>query len=131
MVSTPGEVIITSRFFSFDLPNLCRLIPIASVIAPATLTVKITELEPVPFAMTRVPNVDFLSLNFANMAKPSDLSIGFNYAGPRYAVDKVVTATATEGAILPISAPAANSSWTLEFPGPALSCIDLEGAALD
>ena len=81
--------------------------------------------------MMRVPNVDFLSLNFASMPELQGLAPWFVYSGPRYAVDKVVRATAVQGTILPISAPAINSSWTLEFPGPSLTCIDLQGATLD
>ena len=131
LVSKPSKTIVSFRPISCDLLNLCRLIPIASIVTPATLTIGIAETEPIPYNMTRVPNVDFLSLNFANMPELGVQNPIFKYGGPRYAVDKVVTATAVQGAILPISAPAANSSWTLEFPGPSLTCIDLQGATLD
>ena len=94
LVGKPSETIVSSRPISFDLLNLYRLIPIASIITPATVTIRITETEPMPFNMTRVPNVDFLSLNFANMPAEQGLSVSFYYDGPRYAVDKVVTATA-------------------------------------
>ena len=77
--------------------------------------------------MIRVPNVDFLSLNFASLLGLESNQVGYKYTGPLYAVDKVVTATAGLGAILPIAAPASNSSWTLDFHGPSLTCVNLEG----
>lgn len=81
--------------------------------------------------MIRVPNVDFLSLNFANIPMPEGLSRTYQYSSPKYAVDKVVGATTALGSILPISAPAANSSWILDFAGPSITCTDMQGSALD
>jgi hypothetical protein len=107
------------------------LIPIATVITPATLTVEIAAVEPAPFAMIRVPSIDFLSLNFANIPAPNGAVISYEYTSPKYAVDKIVTATAAQGVILPITAHAPNSSWTLDFPGPSLTCVNLEGTLLD
>jgi hypothetical protein len=42
-----------------------------------------------------------------------------------------VAATAAQGAVLPMIPPAPNSSWTLDFSGPSLSCANLEGALVD
>jgi hypothetical protein len=70
----------------------------------------------------RIPRVDFTSLNFANLAPVLGSSPAFTYTGPQYPVQRVVAATTTEGEILPISAPYANSSWLLNFHGPALNC---------
>lgn len=81
--------------------------------------------------MIRVPNVDFLSLNFASLVAAASTDIGYTYTGPLYSVDKVVTATAGLGQILPLAAPAANSSWTLDFHGPSLTCVDLKGETAD
>jgi len=74
--------------------------------------------------MVRVPNVDFLSLNFANLlfhGGDSDLQ----YAGPKNAVIRVVAATAAQGSILPVSPQAPNSSWVLNFAGPSIDFINL------
>jgi hypothetical protein len=106
------------------------LIPIASVITPAALTVAVAATNPVQWGMFRVPNVDFLSLNFANVQA---LRGSFVYSSPRYAVDKVVAATAAQGSILPIKPPngAPNASWALDFAGPSIICSDLLGSTVD
>lgn len=44
------------------------------------------------------------------------------FAGPRTVIQRLVTATATEGIILPISPPFANSSYQLQIDGPAVRC---------
>lgn len=105
-----------------------RLVPIASVITPAALTVAVAGVNPVDSTMLRVPNVDFLSLNFANIQ--AELG-SFAYLSPRYAVDKVAAATAAQGAILAIAPPAANSSWIVDFADPSIMCTDLQGSPLD
>lgn len=46
----------------------------------------------------------------------------YQYNGPSYAVSRTVSAVMAEGKILPLEASAPNSSWKLEFPGPALRC---------
>lgn len=106
------------------------LVPIASIITPAALTVTVSPTIPAPSNMVRVPNVDFLSLNFANLlfhGGDSDLQ----YAGPKNAVIRVVAATAAQGSILPVSPQAPNSSWVLNFAGPSIDCTNLQGSALD
>jgi len=44
------------------------------------------------------------------------------FAGPRTVVQRLVTATATEGIVLPILPPYLNSSYQLEIEGPAIRC---------
>jgi hypothetical protein len=78
--------------------------------------------------MLRVPNIDFLSLNFAIL---ESAMTDFHYSGPKYTVDRVVAATLTQGSIIPISPPATNSSWALDFAGPSLNFTDLQGPPLD
>jgi hypothetical protein len=112
---------------------LFRLIPIPSIVTPAALTVATASLDPVPTEMLRVPQIDFLSLNFATLISCSTSGGLWCYVGPQNTVNKIVAATVAQGSILPItySPPAPNSSWTLEFPGPSLNCTDLECSALD
>lgn len=100
------------------------------MITPAALTVAVAATNPVQWGMFRVPNVDFLSLNFANVQA---LRGSFVYSSPRYAVDKVVAATAAQGSILPIKPPngAPNASWALDFAGPSIICSDLLGSTVD
>lgn len=53
----------------------------------------------------------------------------YTYNGPSDALRRVTSATAAQGIILPVIAPAANSSWTLKFPGPFMKCSNIEGQA--
>ena len=46
----------------------------------------------------------------------------YTYSGPSLAVQNVVSATAAHGSILTIPDQGTNSSWTIEFLGPSLSC---------
>ncbi|KAL1962141.1 hypothetical protein VTN77DRAFT_545 [Rasamsonia byssochlamydoides] len=108
------------------LASIFWVLPVASFFTPATLTVHLVETS--NSTSMRIPQVDFTSLNFANMAPKRGQSPYFIYNGPQYAVQRVVVSTAAEGQILPISAPAANSSWLLNFAGPALSCNTLDGS---
>lgn len=50
----------------------------------------------------------------------------YYYNGPSEEVRKVAFAAAAQGAILPVTAPAPDSSWGLIFPGPALKCSEVE-----
>lgn len=108
---------------------LNRLLPLASVFAPGTLTVQSKVIDPAPLVRMRVPNVDFTSLNFPTMPGVIGATPMYIYSGPQIAVQKVVIATMAEGLILSIASPASNSSWTLDFPGPAIRC-DNVGAPL-
>jgi len=62
--------------------------------------------------MLRVPQIDFLSLNFAKLIPREEEEGEVLYTGPMNAVDKVVAATVAQGSILPLihSPPAPNSS---------------------
>ncbi|KAH8816636.1 hypothetical protein F5884DRAFT_663758 [Xylogone sp. PMI_703] len=102
-------------------------IPISSVITPATLSVELAQQFPIPTADIFVPNVDFLSLNFASVILAQGLGVSWLYSGPQFAVRKVVVATAAQGQILPIHPVAPNSSWALEFAGPSLKCNSIQG----
>jgi len=113
------------------------LIPIASIITPATLSVGVDSPPP---RLLQVPNVAFTSLSLvADMHNnpnngmgstcTNDFSgynctqtINYVYNGPSDAVKRVVTATAAQGAIVALVAPALNSSWTLKFLGPSIKC---------
>ncbi|KAE9368893.1 hypothetical protein N431DRAFT_382690 [Stipitochalara longipes BDJ] len=106
------------------------LVPIASIVTPAALTVAVSPTIPAPSNMARVPNVDFLSLNFANLLFHGGDS-ALSYTGPKNAVIRVVAATSAQGSILPISPQAPNSSWVLNFAGPSIDCTNVQGSALD
>ncbi|KAK0919569.1 hypothetical protein LTR91_002466 [Friedmanniomyces endolithicus] len=100
------------------------LIPIASILTPATLSVGIDF--PAPIYMN-VPNVDFTSLNLAApMAAGNDgsesISFHYLYAGPSLSVQQITNVVSAHGTIIPVAAPSVNSSWDLDFHGPSLDC---------
>lgn len=76
--------------------------------------------------MTRVPQVDFTSLNFANIQSATSSSELFYYYNPQYPVLQAVAESTAGGHILPIASPHQNATWLLKFPGPALSCESLD-----
>lgn len=80
--------------------------------------------------MTRVPQVDFTSLNFADMRYLPNLSPVYEYHNPQYPVLKVVAESMVGGRILPISSPFQNATWLLKFPGPALSCESIDNSSI-
>lgn len=105
-----------------------RTIPIASIIAPATLTVRAvvsaaSETRPVP-----IP--DFNGTAMA-VIKTTESTIGPPprnidvYHGPESLLSKIGTATATLGTLLDIPAPVPNVSFNLNVLGPAIQCQDI------
>lgn len=72
-----------------------------------------------------MPNLDLRSLAFSATLGGSYTATGdtkYNYNGPSIAVRRTVGASILQGGILPIDAPASNSSWSMSFNGPQLSC---------
>lgn len=109
-----------------------RLIPIVAVIAPATLTVETVPVSSV-FPNIAAPTVDYSGLDFAytrvvKMFQVTGLDTFCVYEGPGYPVTKVVAATAAQGVILPFSASHPNSSWSVDFFGPAIRCHPVKTA---
>ena len=112
-----------------DTNKILRLLPIASIITPATLSVGSDSPPP---KHTNVPNVAFSSLNLAAPMSDyatleSDGSEGpsgiiYKYAGPSHTVHRITDAVAAQGSILPVAAPSVNSTWDLDFNGPSLHC---------
>lgn len=54
-------------------------------------------------------------------------TIGYGYSGPSNAVLRIVAATAAQGYLAQVAAPAANASWTTLFRGPSLRCDNVAG----
>ncbi|KAK4494737.1 hypothetical protein PRZ48_014093 [Zasmidium cellare] len=103
------------------------LIPIATIITPATLSV---ATDTPPAREIHVPRVDFTSfrlvedmIGYENGFAESLNNTLYNYNGPGDTVRSLALATAARGEILPVEAPAANSSWTLSFAAPVMSPI--------
>jgi hypothetical protein len=102
-----------------------RLIPIASIITPATLSVDLRENIP-NSTMQQIPQIDFSNLNFlASMPSAvgnNRISLYYTYNGPSQIAKQIAMGVAAQNAILPIAAPFPNSSWALDFNGPSLKC---------
>ncbi|KAK1238039.1 hypothetical protein MKX08_002618 [Trichoderma sp. CBMAI-0020] len=110
------------------LATILWLLSIITFITPATLNIKWSMTTFV--SMMRVPQIDFTSLNFADLLSWSDEPsiYVYVYLNPQYPILKVVAESTTGGRILPISSPHKNATWLLKFPGPALSCENLDNA---
>jgi hypothetical protein len=75
-----------------------------------------------------MPVLDFNANAYAQMTKDSGLgSSGKKYAGPRYQLSGIANAAASLGSLLTFPVPAPNSSYELNFMGPALQCSKIEG----
>ncbi|KAJ5498998.1 hypothetical protein N7453_008049 [Penicillium expansum] len=111
---------------SMTLAVIVWLLPVASMISPATLSVHLASFD--QHSLRRIPRVDFTSANFADLNSALFTnSTGQNgwlsgYSGPTPETQRVVNSVATQGTILPIEPPAVNSSWSVEFHGPSIVC---------
>ncbi|EHK48781.1 hypothetical protein TRIATDRAFT_93783 [Trichoderma atroviride IMI 206040] len=110
------------------LVTIFWLLSVTSFITPATLIIKWSITTSV--VMTRVPQVDFTSLNFAELHFWPSLSPVYAYRNPQYPVLKVVAESMVGSRILPISSPYQNATWLLKFPGPALSCESIDNSSI-
>ncbi|KAK4628093.1 uncharacterized protein CLAFUR5_11789 [Fulvia fulva] len=110
----------------FVVAAVAWFLPLASIITPATLSVG-TAFP--PSQLLDVPHIGLASLNMlSDMFRVANSTLEnqlFYYNGPSSAVRRIVFATAAQGAILPVQAPAANSSWSFTFAAPVLQCRDL------
>jgi hypothetical protein len=107
-----------------------RLLPVATVITPATLTVG--QISPPP-EMRDVQSVAYTS---ANMFTVSTISSGdqylqrdgqfytasYDYQGPSDAVNLIAITVGAQGGVLPLIPPAQNSTWNSTFFGPSIRC---------
>ncbi|KAF7191967.1 hypothetical protein HII31_06612 [Pseudocercospora fuligena] len=112
------------------LTTISWLLPIASIIAPAALTVTFDRVPTPPVKMLSVPLPAFESFSFASwrttasvQSPQQSISVsGIQYQSPNQEVLRVANAAAAGGTILSISPPAANASWSVSFDGPTLHC---------
>ena len=122
------------------IANVDRLIPIASIITPRTLSIRQAPVEPVNQDQLHVPNLDFRSLSFlANMVTTysspftnRDPTLGseihaadWRYNGPSQEVATIASSVLAEGLISQITPPAVNASCDLDFVGPSLRCSNV------
>ncbi|RDW57232.1 hypothetical protein BP5796_12682 [Coleophoma crateriformis] len=114
------------------------LLPLVSLITPSTITIENTLVNQT--ANVHVPRVDFTSTNFASLPwnlTYLEMSLGLrregtytfeiSYDKPQPAVKKAIEGSLISNTIQSITSPKGqNSSWHLDFNGPALGCNALE-----
>lgn len=120
---------VTPKINIFASLTLPRLIPIASIVTPATLSVEAAVKNPLPSKMSKVPVFDFTNLNFiAGMPSGDDFGpTNYCFQGGNIMVERIASAVVPQGRILQITPPAPNATWSLDFWGPSLECIAVEG----
>ena len=75
--------------------------------------------------MLQVPQFDFATLNYVapiTSISGDNTSSVYVWNGPSRSVQHIALAVMGLGQILPISAPASNATWSVDFWGPALQC---------
>lgn len=106
--------------------QLCRCLPLPSLVTPATLFV-LPNIY-VTWKELQVPSLEMYGLNqtraFTYSANSSGNTLNEQFLGPRTIVSRLSTATAAEGQILSIQPPFINSTYSLEFYGPAVQCSE-------
>jgi hypothetical protein len=114
------------------MANFSRLIPIASIFTPATLSVESKAMEPQPTHEYYVPTINFDTLSYVADLSAIE-STKYNpqkliYEEPSQSLKRLATAVGALGTALPISPPSSNSSWETEFRGPAIRCDPLSAS---
>lgn len=105
-----------------------RCLPISSTFSSATLSVKPGLVSNT--TRTNVPIIDYSNDSITFWAIFEEVgTLGLDGATP--AITRLASATSASMYILPFSAPFPNSSYTLEFYGPAFKCENLSTAVLD
>lgn len=103
-----------------------RLIPLTALITPATLSVQLKTTSTT--TQMNVPTVDFTRDFWNNWAFYGGAGI---ISGPSYLINRSFTATYSSAAIIPLTPPLPNSSYTLQFWGPSYKCQDLSEVIAD
>jgi hypothetical protein len=111
-----------------NLAIVATLLPLASIVTPATLAIVQRQITPPMTAQLDVPNVGFASLNYVQDMTPpanNDPESGpsqYSYNGPSTALINIVQTVAAQGVVAPITPPATNTTWNIVFDGPTLVC---------
>ncbi|KAL7814198.1 hypothetical protein V8C44DRAFT_326045 [Trichoderma aethiopicum] len=108
------------------LAGILWALPIVAVFTPAALTVQPSQQLNESILVQRLPTINTTSpYPFAQWGNEG----GAGYVAPSVAVARLVSSVASQGSILSIEAPHPNSSYSLSFYGPSLSCGPLGGNA--
>jgi hypothetical protein len=99
------------------MPSSPRLLPLAAVVTPGSLTVRASEQADI-----RDIKPAQLQWNVASYAITDLYNADGGYTSPTTEVSRIAVAAATSGQVLQISTGYQNVSYTLEFLGPAVKC---------
>lgn len=121
------------------LALLAWTIPFAAIVPPATLSVHAAPSQRSTTATQTIPMLDWNSNNYAQQYQASrsgsffgdDGDTNINYNGPQSYFARLATATTIQGTIPALRAPSLNSSYTLSFLAPAISCEIADNALID
>jgi hypothetical protein len=122
----------TTRPILIALALLSWMVPLASILPPATLSAQSTTRTGLSYPLVPVPQFDgtsmailptnFLAPGLVNGNPVGDSMADTQYLRPSRQLSRLVTATAYRGAIPNHQAPYPNSTYTLNFPAPAVKC---------
>ncbi|KAK1256362.1 hypothetical protein MKX07_008621 [Trichoderma sp. CBMAI-0711] len=108
------------------LAGILWALPIIAVFTPAALTVQPSQQLNKSVLVQHLPTINTTSpYPFAQWGNEG----GAGYVAPSVAVARLVSSVASQGSVLAIEAPHPNSSYSLSFYGPSLSCGPLGGNA--
>jgi len=102
------------------------MLPLSAVVTPSTLVVIQSPTPNITIMEMPMPLIDIAPEKSAQWGweRVNEHKIEFsNYQRPATSISRLVANVASSGIILPIRAPFPNSSYSLEFYGPSISCV--------
>lgn len=122
----------------YTLIVFARIVPIASIVTPATISIKSAAVFPPPVSMQHVSNLDFRSTAFLATlpGETNDIRYGsgkyrewaqrlYVYNGSSTAVAAAIKPIMANGELPQLPSPALNASWDVHFYGPCLKCSNM------
>lgn len=124
-----SEMLWKLRLVSF-LCIVSGCLPLPSLVTPATLFVLPSARD--TLSQANVSSLDMSGSQWSRFAYSVNAtpSSPLFFLGPRTIISRLSTATATQGKILDISSPSMNSSYSLQFNGPAIQCQDADATTV-
>jgi len=107
-------------------------LPLAVILPPATLTVELSQQASYSPQTFGVPDWNDGGWALQNSPNPSDfIPAAIEYNGAQPALKRTAQMTVFQDSISSIAAPSLNSSYTLNFIAPSLSCESTDASILD
>jgi hypothetical protein len=113
----------TTRPMLLALALLSWMVPLGSILPPATLSVHGTTKTELAHRRTPMPRFDASSMaTLATESGMGGVTVDVHYFKPTRQLARLVRATAYRGDVLDHQTAFPNSTYTLDFPGPAMRC---------